>query len=587
MFMTGILKFLGRGAGIIITGVMGIITFSSAITTVLYFTKAIDDMSFGRRLISILFGALVTFVFFKLTKLGIKLYKTCKNNDDKPVQEDNQNVNEQQTAPFYRLFSMWETSIAFCDGWYLLLDGKGQCSVISPEQARKHELDYVRYQASQDINRGGAPEEVAYASRGLKRVMGEDGKIYKWELTDGYCVDRIVGKPIEMKGMLTIPEQIGRQVINQVSDMAFYNCKELEKVILPPGVQKIGRAAFCGCTNLKEVVMPDGIISIGEQAFDNTQVLKGGKRDNISGHMLVSVNKTTKGEYRVPKSVTVIAEQAFNNCTLLEKIVVHDGVTNIGAGAFCGCSALKEIILPKTIKELGPGAFNSCSSLVNVTVPDGVKVLNHFEGCTSLKNVIIPETVTLISFNCFKNTGLTEEFNNSDKRMLEVGNWLISYKTGMRSELTVSDGIVGIADQNMMQHTHYVSGPQYKNIKSISLPDTLRYIGSDAFLNTGIEEIKLPEGLLTIGMNAFRDSSLKSITIPKSVKNIEKWAFMGCKSLECIIFEGNTVPTWPAIVGRNNGEVMRIIAKEGSPAHNYAKQYGEKYNLRFEDWMVE
>lgn len=627
--MMKFLKFLGRGAGAIIAGIMGFVTFSCALTTVLYFTPAIGGIGLGRRLLSILFVALLTYISFKLTKQGVKLYKVCKPDNSEKVEKPEQNINGEiapvmdskmqepkteiaaaqvssmngnpvhepverelvekesvaktSVAPSYKLYTMWERSIVFCDGWYLFLDGKGQCSVITHEQAREHEAGYVRYQASQDINRGGAPEEVAYASRGLKKVLDENGHFLRLDLVNGYCVDKVEGEIVKMRGTITIPERIGGHVINYVCDSAFYNCKELEKVILPNGIKRIGRQAFYGCSMLKEVVMPGSVINIGDQAFEGTRVLEDGKLERISGHMLVSVSKETKGEYSVPESVTVIAEHAFKNCTKLKKIVVHDGVTNIGLCAFSGCSALKEIVLPKSIKELGFGAFSGCSSLVNVVVPEGVQKLNHFEGCTSLEKVTIPDTVTCISESCFRKTGLMEQFHNSDAKMLEVGDWIINYNPKSSSELIIRDGIVGIADQDTMEHSYYQTSGQYKGISSIKLPDTLRYIGADAFSNTGIEEIKLPEGLMTIGMNAFRDSALKSITIPKSVKSIDKWAFMGCKALECIIFEGNTLPTWPAIVGRENGKAMRIVAKEGSPAHSYAKQYREKYNLVFEE----
>ena len=55
--------------------------------------------------------------------------------------------------------------------------------------------------------------------------------------------------------------------LQKISRAAFYNCVELEKVVLPEGLQTIGQAAFYNCEKLTEINMPRRLWYIGERAF--------------------------------------------------------------------------------------------------------------------------------------------------------------------------------------------------------------------------------------------------------------------------------------------------------------------------------
>lgn len=60
---------------------------------------------------------------------------------------------------------------------------------------------------------------------------------------------------------LVIPEGI-----TEIKNIAFINCKSLERIMLPSSVTKIGKRAFYGCCNLV-VAVPDTVTHIGEDAF--------------------------------------------------------------------------------------------------------------------------------------------------------------------------------------------------------------------------------------------------------------------------------------------------------------------------------
>ena len=97
------------------------------------------------------------------------------------------------------------------------------------------------------------------------------------------------------------------------------------------------------------------------------------------------------------------------------------------------------------------------------------------------------------------------------------------------------------------------------NIKSVTLPNTLTAIGTQAFCGSSLVSISIPAGVKTIGngtfnlctslqtvtfekgsqLKAFENSctSLTTIEIPASVETIGYNAFFGCSSLKTVTFE--------------------------------------------------
>ena len=60
-----------------------------------------------------------------------------------------------------------------------------------------------------------------------------------------------------------------------IADKAFYDCADLESVIIPDSVKIIGESVFYYCVNLKSVTLPNTITSIGEGAFCACKSLTG------------------------------------------------------------------------------------------------------------------------------------------------------------------------------------------------------------------------------------------------------------------------------------------------------------------------
>lgn len=62
-------------------------------------------------------------------------------------------------------------------------------------------------------------------------------------------------------------------------------------------------------------------------------------------------------------TVTEIADNGFEDCYSMEKIILPDTLTRIGKEAFVNCQKLPVILIPESVKQIGDRAFESCEIL--------------------------------------------------------------------------------------------------------------------------------------------------------------------------------------------------------------------------------
>lgn len=86
---------------------------------------------------------------------------------------------------------------------------------------------------------------------------------------------------------------------------------------------------------------------------------------------------------------------------------------------------------------------------------------------------------------------------------------------------------------------------KFENLKQITLPNSMKTIGSMAFYECSIlRTVSLGEGLTTIKSGAFGYcSNLSEITIPESVTAIDSHAFSYCDNLSAVYVKPSTPPT--------------------------------------------
>lgn len=77
--------------------------------------------------------------------------------------------------------------------------------------------------------------------------------------------------PAEYRGEGRFTELVLPEMVENIGDEAFFGCKKLRKLILPPNLRRIGKKAFKD-TALEEVRIPAGVTEIGARAFHNCPV---------------------------------------------------------------------------------------------------------------------------------------------------------------------------------------------------------------------------------------------------------------------------------------------------------------------------
>ncbi len=202
-----------------------------------------------------------------------------------------------------------------------------------------------------------------------------------------------------------------------VADQAFYRSDSLEKVTLKEGITEIGQFAFARstlkeiqipegvtnicygafyhCDDLESVLLPESVMNVEPKAFDYTSMMEDFKNSGtdflVNGGVLLGYNGSDSQVFvpggirviaaevfagheeiesiRLPDSVLVVGEGAFEDCTNLRQVNLGTGVEQIKDRAFAGCSRLEAVKLPASVKTVGLQAFGNAEVIYNGSEP--------------------------------------------------------------------------------------------------------------------------------------------------------------------------------------------------------------------------
>ena len=225
----------------------------------------------------------------------------------------------------------------------------------------------------------------------------------------------------------------------------------------------------------------------------------------------------------LPDSVCCVLRDAFYNHRGIAAIQLPQNPTlSIGYRAFAGCTNLQIVYFNAAVGSAQPvkideWAFLGCDKLEEITLPpmgayneiDG----EAFKGCVNLKRI----------YNAPSYLDMGDEQSVEEVSFAEG----LTYINGIdTTEWTKWD------EEGEPTEGHMVN---IKTLKKVTLPSTLKEIGSETFTdNKNLTTINLPDGLTRIGSYAFKGcTALTGFTsLPASVSGgIEDAAFMGCKNL--------------------------------------------------------
>lgn len=200
----------------------------------------------------------------------------------------------------------------------------------------------------------------------------------------------------------------------------FSRCLSLVSATLPNSLVKIGARAFFGCTSLSKIIYNwDMLVTLGAGAFYNCtslafEDLRLPNLTSLGQNALYGVkNKKISNLGKITTLPTATTStQNFGDKSVLEEVVLPDGIVAVPNMAFRDYASLKRVVLPSSIKTLGTGTSNgdgvflNCSALSEIELPNGLTTIGSecFRNCTSLNFGSIPDTVTSIGMYAFNGT---------------------------------------------------------------------------------------------------------------------------------------------------------------------------------------
>ena len=202
-----------------------------------------------------------------------------------------------------------------------------------------------------------------------------------------------------------------------IGDNAFNGCFRLASVTFGEGVKTIGKLAFTSCSALQSLDIPSSMTDIAANAFQGCESIAAitvapgntvyDSREDCNAIVNTSTNTMVLGCYNstFPSSVTAIGMCAFLGCSMLQSVVIPEGITTIEESAFTSCMGLVNVVLPTTLTTIGNNAFSECRKLTDVHLAEGLTSIgaSAFEQCRSLASISIPSTVNTLSNNVFNN----------------------------------------------------------------------------------------------------------------------------------------------------------------------------------------
>lgn len=330
------------------------------------------------------------------------------------------------------------------------------------------------------------------------------------ELDLPYTIPYIEGMPFE-----------GTQWVFDQSSNFITICekKQLIKCMLPPdttdidipeGIRVIEGACFDGLDKIRHINLPASVESVSSFAWYSLSNLeeitvspdneyyasKDGVLFNKDMTELIAYPCKRGGTfYAVPGGVKIIHDQAFAEASL-EKLVLSRSVEELGMECFCYMPNIKRLYITERIHSIGEGAFEDCRSLSEIKVSPRNK---HFIDCGGVL------------------------FTKDKKTLMFIPNG------SGHTHYSVPEGVSKLAECALNGH---------QTIKTVSLPKSLKEIGTRAFSDCAVlESLDIPDSVTKIGSLAFAYAEqLKTLRLPKKIKELSNGELENCERLEKVYF---------------------------------------------------
>ena len=425
----------------------------------------------------------------------------------------------------------------------------------------------------------------AFASCGeLEQIAVADGNEYYKDI-DGVVYNTGATEIVAYPAGKDLTSYTVESTVTVIGEAAFYGAGTLAEIILPEGLETVGAYGFYGCTGILTYELPETLVYIEDYAFAQNASLTGvaipdavyqiGRYAFAYDYSLRNIAFTENStlprigyaafgytglySFRVPASVSTIAQEAFIGCKDLTSITfaANSRLESISAYMFKGCDGLRTITFENgsaltdiqahglegmgnlTTVNFGDAkltyienyAFRYNERLANISIPSTVEYIGRyaFYGCSALTRLDLPSGIDYIGRYAFYGADNLNIYFKGETLPLNLQeNWdagIAGYYVGVQDVVTSGDWAYAVLNSGNISIIKYNGTDTDIDLTAIDLGGDIVSIGGYAFYDTAVTDIVLPETLTGIQQYAFARSNISSVVIPASVEYIAKYAF--------------------------------------------------------------
>jgi hypothetical protein len=144
-----------------------------------------------------------------------------------------------------------------------------------------------------------------------------------------------------------------------------------------------------------------------------------------------------------------------------------------------------------------------------------------FYGCTGLKSIRLPSAAIIFNENVFSNSGVSGVSGGEGMSIIPI---------------KLFEGCKNLISKTLPSTIKYICTGAFleSGLTSIDIPESATSIDLYAFRNSALTTIRLPSGLTTLGEAVFQNTKLTAVTIPSGITKLPVGTFGGCEELTSV-----------------------------------------------------
>ena len=380
--------------------------------------------------------------------------------------------------------------------------------------------------------------------------------------------------------------------LTTISYQTFFNCVNIDSVVIPSNVLNIDSTSFDGC-GIKEAFIDSASahISLGDAWFDS----------NI--HLRVLIENREKYQNQFIDDVEYISlkdatySHLYTKNADLEAFEIEEGITEICDNSFKNLKNLINVYIPSSLKIISSHAFDGCENLVSPNIENVESIGDYAFKGTKLLDVMSFKNVQRIGNAAFVHSSLynATDLNNiehigecafasSDLRYVTFGD-----NASIRTiEYGTFEDCVDLMEINLPSTVTTVQDNAFKNCSSLKYitpegnltPCVITHFGSEAFNNCSTIDVSIPDNTaIYIGPRAFQGSGITGAINLAEGSDVGESAFESCKNITSV--ETNNFNTASGIF-KNCINIQNVIINYGDIAESMFEGCSSLNNALFD-----